>query len=302
MPPSRSDLADFTYFLAIARHRSFRLAGLELGVSASALSHALKGLEGRLGVRLLNRTNRSVTLTAAGEELQAAITSPFEAIGTAVEGLNRYRDGPSGRVRINVVVDAAPLLLAPVMPKFAEQYPDIEVEIAANNHMVDVIDGGFDAGIRYGGTVPEDMVAQRLSADLRWVVAASPAYLERHGEPQTPDDLQNHQCIGVRIGDGSIYRWDFEGPAGEFTVRVPSKITVDETRAMLSLGLAGMGVMYGLEPVFAPYVATGELRIVLQDWATFGPGYHAYYSSRRQLPTGLRLLIDLIRQMQPLGL
>lgn len=302
MPARRSDLADFTYFLAIARHRSFRLAGLEVGVSASALSHALKGLEGRLGVRLLNRTNRSVTLTAAGEELQAAIAPPFDAIGEAVESLNRYRDGPSGRIRLNVVVDAAPLLLAPVMPIFAERYPDIEVEIAASNHMVDVIDGGFDAGIRYGGTVPEDMVAQRLSADFRWVVAATPAYLDRHGTPTTPADLHQHRCIGIRIGDGSVYRWDFEGPAGEFAVRVPGRIVVDETRMMLSLGLAGMGIIYGLEPVIAPHCATGELRIVLEDWATFGPGYHVYYSSRRQVPTGLRLLIDLIRQMRPLGL
>ena len=302
MAVGRSDLADFTYFLAIAKHRSFRLAGLELGVSASALSHALKGLESRLGVRLLNRTNRSVTLTAAGEKLRDAITQPFETIGQAVDDLNAFRDAPTGRIRLNVVVDAAPLLLAPVLPAFVERYPDIEIDIVASNRMLDVVNEGFDAGIRYGGTVPEDMVAQRLSADLRWVVAASPAYLNRFGAPATPDDLPHHRCIGVRLGDDHIYRWEFEGPDGEFAVGIPSKVTIDETRAMLSAGLSGVGLMFGLEQIFAPHLATGDLRLILESWSTMGPGYHIYYPSRRQLPTGLRLLIDLIREIRPLGL
>ena len=302
MAANRSDLADITYFLAIARHRSFRLAGLEVGVSASALSHALKGLEGRLGVRLLNRTNRSVTLTAAGEELRDAIIQPFTAIDRALEDLNRYRDAPTGRIRLNVVADAVPLLFGSVLPLFAERFPDIEVDIVATNRMVDVVGSGFDAGIRYGGTVPEDMVAQRLSANLRWVVAASPAYLERYGVPAAPQDLQQHRCIGVRLGNGRIYHWEFEGPEGEFALPVHSKITVDDTQALLTLGLQGMGLIYGLEPAFAPYVARGQLNLVLEEWATQGPGYHIYYSSRHQVPTALRLLIELIREVRPLGL
>lgn len=302
MPTSRSDLADLTYFLAIARHRNFRLAGLELGVSASGLSHALKGLETRLGVRLLNRTNRSVTLTAAGEELRDAVTDPFGQIDQAVEGLNRYRDAPTGRIRLNVVAEAASLLLAPVMPVFTQRYPEIELHIAARDQMTDVIDGGFDAGIRYGGTVPEDMIAQRLSADLRWVVAGAPSYLDRAGTLQHPDDLQHHQCLGVRLGDDRIYRWEFEGPDGEFAVTVPDRIVLDDARAMVSMARLGTGLTYGLEPTFRPYVERGELRYVLEDWATFGPGYHIYYSSRRQVPTGLKLLVDLIRELRPLGL
>jgi DNA-binding transcriptional LysR family regulator len=301
MPVTRSDLADFGYFLAIARHRNFRLAGLELGVSASALSHALKGLESRLGVRLVHRTNRSVTLTDAGQELCGAISSPFDAIGQAVENLNRFRDVPTGRIRLNVPVDAAPLLLAPVLPVFSDRYPDIEVDIVASNRMLDVVDSGFDAGIRYGGTVPEDMVAQRLSAELRWVVAATPSYLERHGTPDRPEDLREHRCLRIRVGDGSLYRWEFQGPDGEFAVPVPGRITIDETRAMLALGLAGMGLMYGLEPIFAPLCARGELRLVLEDWSTTSPGYHIYYSSRRQVPAALRLLIETIRELRPLG-
>jgi DNA-binding transcriptional LysR family regulator len=298
----RSDFADLNYFLGIARHRNFRVAGLELGVSASALSHALKGLEQRLGVRLVNRTNRSVTLTAAGEELRDSISDPFDKIGQAVENLNNYRDAPTGHIRLNVIVDAAAMLLAPVLPIFAERYPEIELDIAARDQMVDVIEGGYDAGIRHGGTVPEDMIAQRLSADLRWVVAASPAYLERYGTPRTPEDLQHHLGLGVRLGDERIYRWEFEGPQGEFAVSVPSKIVVDEGRAMLALALAGTGLMYGTEPAFASYVQRGELKLVLEDWSTRGPGYYIYYSSRRQLPTGLRLLVELIREMRPLGL
>ena len=301
MTVTRSDLADFSYFLAIARHRNFRLAGLELGVSASALSHALKGLESRLGVRLIHRTNRSVTLTEAGEELRAAIATPFEAIGQAAEDLNRFRDAPTGRIRLSVPVDAAPLLLAPVLPVFMDRYPDIEVEIVASNRLLDVVESGFDAGIRYGGTVPEDMVEQRLSADLRWVVAAAPLYLDRHGAPECPEDLRVHRCLRVRIGDGSLYRWEFQGPDGEFAVPVPGRITIDETRAMLALGLAGLGLMYGLEPIFAPLCEKGDLRLVLEDWATTSPGYHVYYSSRRQVPAALRLLIETIRELRPLG-
>lgn len=300
MPTSRSDLADLTYFLAIARHRNFRLAGLELGVSASGLSHALKGLESRLGVRLLNRTNRSVTLTAAGQELRDAVSDPFGRIDQAVEALNRYRDAPTGRIRLNVVAEAASLLLAPVMPVFIARYPDIEVHIAARDQMVDITDGGFDAGIRYGGTVPEDMIAQRLSSDLRWVVAAAPSYLDNAGTPQHPEELVEHQCLGVRLGDDRIYRWEFEGPSGEFAITVPDRIVLDDARAMLSMARFGTGLTYGLERTFRPFVERGELRYVLEQWATTGPGFYVYYSSRRQVPTALKLLIELIRELSPL--
>lgn len=189
MQLSRTDLADFSYFLAIARHRNFRRAGLELGVSASALSHSLKGLEARLGVRLLNRTSRSVTLTAAGEELRAAIAAHFEAIGSAADVLNRHRDDPAGRIRLNVLEHAATVLLAPALPSFISRYPDIEVDVIVSNDMIDVVEAGADAGIRYGGTVPEDMVAQRLSPDMRWVATSAPIYFERSGTPMHPNDL-----------------------------------------------------------------------------------------------------------------
>lgn len=302
MPSSRPDFTEFTYFLAIARHQSFRRAGLELGISASALSHALKGLESRLGVRLLNRTNRSVTLTAAGEELQAAITDPFDQIAQAVEGLNRYRDAPTGRIRINVPVDAASLLIAPILATFVDRYPDIELDISLSNRLIDVIDGGFDAGIRYGGTVPEDMVAQRLSADIRWIVVGTPSYFERFGRPSHPDDLLEHRCLRFRLGDDSLYRWEFEKEGEELSVAVPGTLTFDDSRIILGALTGGAGLMYGPEPLLRDLLETGRVEEVLTDWSSPGPGFHIYYSSRRQVPTGLRLLIDLIREVRPLGL
>jgi DNA-binding transcriptional LysR family regulator len=302
MQLSRTDLADFSYFVAIAKHRSFRRAGLELGVSASALSHSLKGLETRLGVRLLNRTNRSVTLTAAGEELLAAIGAPFEAIGSAVEALNRYRDEPAGRIRLNVLEHASSLLLAPVLPIFVDRYPEIQLDVVVSNHLVDVIAEGADAGIRYGGTVPEDMIAQRLSSDIRWVVAGSPAYLERFGIPEHPRDLLAHKCLRIRLGNDILYHWEFERDGEELAIDVPGAITIDETQFALSLAAGGAALAYMPEPCVAPLVRQGALRIVLEHWAAMGSGFHIYYSGRRQLPTGLRLLIDLIREMHPLGL
>ncbi len=302
MPLNRTELADYSYFLAIARHRSFRRAGLDLGISASALSHALKGLEGRVGIRLLNRTNRSVTLTAAGEELLAAISRPFDEIEQAVDRLNRYRDTPTGRVRINVPVDAASLLIGPVLSHFIDRYPDVELDIALSNHLVDVTEGGFDAGIRYGGTVPEDMIAQRLSADINWVVAGSPAYLARFGIPSHPDELAAHRCLRFRIGDDSIYRWEFERGEEEITIAVPGSLIFDDSRAILAGAVSGAGLMYAPEPLIAPLVAEGSVRVVMEDWSSPGPGFYAYYSSRRQLPTGLRLLIELVRELKPLGL
>jgi DNA-binding transcriptional LysR family regulator len=302
MPVDRSDLADFTYFLAISKHRSFRRAGTELGVSASALSHSLKGLEARLGVRLLNRTNRSVTLTTAGEQLRDAISQPFDAIGHAVEALNNFRDTPSGRIRLNVMQDAVPLLLAPVMPTFVDRYPDVEIDLVVTNRMVDVIEEGFDAGIRYGGTVPQDMIASRLSADFRWVVAASLGYLERFGTPLHPDDLSNHRCLRLRLGNDRIYHWEFDKGREHIEIDVPGSITIDEAGAAMAFVRSGIGLLFVAEPIVAPLVGRGELKLVLEDWATPGPGFYLYHPSRRQIPTGLRLLSDLIRELRPMGL
>lgn len=301
MQLSRSDLADFAYFLAIARHGGFRRAAESMGVTTSALSHAITALEGRRGVRLLNRTTRSVTLTAAGEELRATIEAPMQAIGAAADTLDRYRDAPAGRVRINVLEDAVGLLLEPVMPTFVDRYPNVAIDIGVSNRLVDVIGSGFDAGIRYGGTVPEDMIAQRLSPDLRWMAAASPDYLARFGVPADPQDLRDHRCVGIRLGNDQVYQWEFERRGVEVAVTTPGPLTVDATHAALAFGLSGTGIVYATAPVLRPHLDSGALTPVLADWSTTGSGFHVYYSGRRHLPTGLRLLIDLIRELRPLA-
>lgn len=302
MPLHRTDLADFNTFLALARHRNFRRAGEELGVSASALSHALKGLEARMGVRLLNRTNRSVTLTAAGEELQAALAGPFAAIGEAVERLERLRELPAGRIRLNVPEHAASLLLAPVLPLFADRYPDIQVEVEVSNALQDVVGDGFDAGIRYGGTVPEDMIARRLSADILWGVASAPSYFARFGVPVHPHDLANHRCLRVRLGNGTFYRWEFEREGEVIALDVPGAITMSNTAFALDLIRQGAALAYMPVPCFAEAVARGELRTVLDEWRSPSEGFYIYYPGRRQVPVGLRLLVEMIREVQPLGL
>ncbi|MFT4089895.1 MAG: LysR family transcriptional regulator [Asticcacaulis sp.] len=302
MQSNRSDLADFSHFLAIARHRNFRKAALAQGVTASALSHSLKGLEARLGVRLVNRTNRSVTLTAAGEDMFAALSGPFDAIAVAVESLNRFRQAPTGRIRLNVMEDASTLLLAPTLPVFVERYPDIEIDVSVTNQMVDVIGSGFDAGIRYGGTVPDDLVARRLSADIRWVLVASPDYLDKFGTPETPVDLMKHRCLRVRLGNDTIYHWEMEKRDQAVAIDVPGPLTIDNTEFALDLATRGVALAYVPEPRVRTLVQQGALVHVLDDWAPMGEGFHMYYSGRNLVPTGLRLLIDLIRELKPLGL
>ena len=301
MQLSRTNLADIIYFLAIARHRSFSRAGLEVGISASALSHAMKGFEARLGVRLLNRTTRSVTLTAAGEELQELISAPVNDIGQALEALNRLRDEPAGRIRLNVLSDGAELLLGPVLPVFIERYPGIEIDLTVTNKMIDVIGDGHDAGIRYGGTVPRDMIAQRLSPDIRWSVVGTPAYFERFGIPQHPEDLKDHRCLRLRLGNARLYQWEFIQGGKKLEIDVPGAITLDETRIGVALTTRGAGLMYVPEAIIAPHIESGAVISVLQDWAYSDPGFHIYYSSFRQLPVGLRLLIDLVRELEPMG-
>lgn len=300
MQLSRTNLADFVYFLAVARHLSFSKAGPTIGISPSALSHAIKALEARLGVRLLNRTTRNVTLTAAGEELYELISKPIAQIDQAVEVLNRYRDQPAGKLRLNVFSDAALLILAPVLSEYGRRFPGIEVEMCNSNAMLDLVEGGFDAGIRYGANVPDGMVAHRISPDLRWVVVGSPSYLEEHGVPGHPSDLVSHRCLRFKIGSGRIYEWEFEKEGHELSVAVPGSIIIDESRVAVAMAVQGAALAYLCEPVVKPLIKSGELQHVLRDWTSSGPGFYIYYSSFRQQSSALRLLIELIREISPL--
>lgn len=292
---SRHDLADLSAFAAICRRGSFRLAATELGVSTSALSHALRNLEDRLGVKLLNRTTRSVAPTEAGSRLAAQLDQSFGEIGEALSELDRYRSAPLGGLRINVPRDASRLLLSPVLARYLEDCPGVKIEVVVDNNMVDIVKAGFDAGIRFGDTVPQDMVCTPLTPPLRWVVVGAPAYLGRHGTPKTPEDLLRHACIRLRLGDQTMYRWELGQPPHAHAIDVPGALIVNETDMALDAALDGIGLAYCLERYAEPHLRAGRLRRVLDDWAPAGAPLVMYYPSRRQLAPALSRLIEAIR-------
>ncbi|MFQ2601397.1 LysR family transcriptional regulator [Aeromonas caviae] len=293
---SRADLADLNSFLVVHRLCSFTQAAIELGITTSALSHAMRNLEARLGVRLLNRTSRTVSPTEAGENLAKRLEIGFLEIGGALADVNRHRDRPVGRLRLNVLQDGARLMLAKSLPKFLHNYPDIEVEVAVDDHMVDIVAAGFDAGIRFGGTVPEDFVAIKIGPPLRWVAVASPRYLHRSAPLNVPEDLKAHNCIQIRTGQGVIYRWDFEKDGERRTIEVPGQLCVNETTLGIEIAVASGGITYCLEDRVREHLHHGELQVVLPDWTPIEPAFHIYYPGHRQVPPGLRELIEILRQ------
>ncbi|ASK96812.1 LysR family transcriptional regulator [Xanthomonas campestris pv. merremiae] len=291
----KTDLSDLDAFVAIARAGGFRRAAMLRGVSGSALSHTMRGLEERLGVRLFHRTNRSISLTAAGEMLLTELEPRFLGISDAVERLAHFRERPAGRVRVTTLADASRLVIAPKLPGFMAAYPDIEVEIDVNDHFVDMVAQGFDVGIRYGGTVPEDMIASRLTEDLDWIVVGSPAYLDAHGRPRRPDDLMLHQCIRIRTGREVILPWELGSKDIEVVVNVPGLLTVGDSELSIQMAIAGRGLFYCLKRRVQAELDSGALEWVLQDWISPGPGFHAYYVSHRQVPSALRAFVDFMR-------
>lgn len=292
---SRSDLGDLKVFMELARHGGFRKAALEMDVSASALSHALRGLETRLGVRLINRNARSVTLTQAGEELLVQLETGFEAIGAGVEALNRYRASPAGRLRINVLSDAARLLLGPVIARYSAEHPDVDLEVVVQDAMVDIVGEGFDAGIRFGNRVPEDMIAMPLGAPLLWVMVASPAYLETAGEPESPEELARHRCIGMRTGTGAMYHWELGAGKAARTLNLSWSAVVDESALAIDIARNNGGIAYCLRERVTDLIEADQLREVLPRWSSPGEAFHIYYPSRRQQPEALRRFITMIR-------
>lgn len=292
---SRTELADLNVFAAVARHRSFRRAAAELGLSTSTLSHAVKALEARLGVRLLNRTSRTVVPTAAGAAFLERLDDGFRQIGEALETLNQFRETPAGRLRINLFRDAARLLFTPIMADYGRAYPDMRLELAFDEAMLDVVAAGYDAGVRYGGSVPEDMIAVRLSPELKWITAAAPSYLAGAAAPRTPDDLASHRCIGLRLGGGGLYRWEFSRDGADLRVEAPAALTVSDLDLGIEAAVAGAGLVYCLEARVADHLGAGRLVAVLPDWAPMGAPIVMYYPSRRHAHAGLRGLIDMAR-------
>lgn len=292
---TRTDLGDLNLFRATAAAGGFRRAAINLDISPSALSHAVRGLEARLGVRLLNRTTRSITLTQAGRELLARLEVSFGALEQGLEDLNRFRERPSGQLRINVLTDAARLLLGPALPGFVEVYPEIDLEIVVQDDFIDIVAEGFDAGIRFGGRVPDDMIAVPIGVDLRWITVASPLYLSRHPAPDHPSDLAQHRCIGMRMGTGAIYRWELERGIETIQLATDWSILVSEAALAIDLAEAGGGIAYCLERRVRQQLASGALQEVLPEWSSFGPAFQIYYPDRRQLPQALRALIDHLK-------
>jgi DNA-binding transcriptional LysR family regulator len=289
---ARVHSSDLAGFLAIAKHRSFKAASVELGVTPSALSHALRGVEERLGLRLLNRTTRSVALTEAGERLFARISPAFRDIDDALEDLNSFRGKPAGTLRINSARQSARLVLIPLITKFLKAYPDIRVDLATNDALVDVVSAGFDAGVRFGETIAADMIAVPIGPRHRFAVVGSPGYFKIHKPPVTPHDLRNLPCIRYRFSSGAMYRWEFERGGVELDIEVDGPLTLGDQDLMLDAAFDGAGLAYVFEAQAEKLIAKRKLVRVLADWCPAYPGFFLYYPSRRQVPAALRAFID----------
>ncbi len=287
---------DVIAFVAVARERSFTRAAARLGVSQSALSHTIRGLEARLGLRLLARTTRSVAPTEAGERLLRAVGPRFDEIGQALDQLSELREKPSGLVRITAAEHAAQFVLWPAVARLLPEYPDIEVEIVVDQGLTDIVAERCDAGIRLGEQVAKDMIAVSIGPDMRMAVVGSPAYFAAHPPPRTPADLTEHNCVNLRLPTyGGLYAWEFEKDGREIKARVEGQLAVNFNPLRLAAALAGVGLAIGLEGEFAPNVERGELIRVLEDWCPPFPGYHLYYPSRRQPTPAFAVLLEALR-------
>ena len=292
----RENINDLLAFIAVARERSFTRAAAQIGVSQSALSHAIRGLEARLGLRLLTRTTRSVSATEAGERLLRTAGPRFEEIEAELAALSEFRDKPAGTIRITASEHAAKGILWPKLAAFLPQYPDINIEICADNSLTNIVAERYDAGVRLGEQVAKDMIAVRIAPDMRMAVVGAPAYFAKHPPPKTPQDLVHHNCINLRLPTyGGLYAWEFEKDDDELKVRVEGQLVFNSSSMTLEATLAGCGLAYLPEDLVQPHLATKRLKRVLKDWCEPFPGYHLYYPSRRQSSPAFVLLVDALR-------
>jgi len=288
--------ADLSIFLCIAEHLNFSKAAIALGVSPSALSHALRALETRLDVRLFNRTTRSVALTEAGERLYARLKPAFRDIADALEDLNSLRDKPSGTLRISAGRAAAQLVLLPLASRFLAAYPDITLEIVSDDALVDIVSAGFDAGVRFGERLEADMISLAIGPYLRSVVVAAPAFFTRYPQPQRPQDLRGLPCIRHRFPSGAFYRWEFERGGIALEIDVEGPLVLGDVGLMVDPALRGVGLAYVFEDMVREELADGRLVQVLADWCPYYPGLHLYYPSRRQVPAALKAFVEFARE------
>ena len=290
-----TDLSELAAFDAVARHRSFRRASEERGVTASAISHAVSSLEARVGVRLLNRTTRSVALTDAGAMLFANLGPAFGDIGSALDGLNQFRDTPFGKVRINAPNSVAPFVLGPVIGPLIAANPNLELEIVATDRLVDIVEEGFDAGIRLGESLREGMTAVKIKPRLKLAVVGSPAYFEKRKIPRTPADLTDHVCIRNMYPSSVTYPWSFSRHGEEIDIEVRGPLALHDHELMIEAALAGVALAYVWEDRAGPYVVSGRLVACLEDWIVPEDWLYLYYPTRKYLSAGLRAVIEALR-------
>ena len=292
----RGNLDDLLAFMAVAREGSFTKAAAKLGVSQSALSYTIKELEARLKLRLLTRTTRSVSPTAAGERLLRNVGPRLEEIEAELAALGELREKPAGTIRITTLEFAADSILVPKLAKLLRAYPDIKVEIVIDYGLTDIVAQRYDAGVRNGEQVAKDMIAVRIGPDARMAVVGAPSYFKGRAEPKKPQDLIGHNCINLRLPThGGLYAWEFEKGNRELKVRVEGQFTFNSTGPMLNAAVAGLGLAYVPEGLVQPHIAKGRLTRVLADWCPPYPGYHLYYPSRRQPSAAFALLVDALR-------
>jgi DNA-binding transcriptional LysR family regulator len=291
-----TQFAELSAFVAVAEHRSFTKAAAHLGISPSTLSQTIRSFEDRLGVRLLNRTTRSVALTEVGERLLADAQPVLDGVDKAIEAVNSFRDKPIGTLRLNMPRVAALGFVGPMLPKFLAKFPDIKLEVSTDDTHSDIVSGRFDAGIRIGERIAKDMIAVRLLDEFRVMAVASPAYLARYPRPETPEDLHAHNCVRLRWDwDGSIQSWVFENAGRRLEVPVDGSLLLNDMHLVISAVLDGVGVGYISEPLIPKQLADGLLVPLLGDWSGHISGVFLYYPSRRQMPGPLRAFIDFMR-------
>jgi DNA-binding transcriptional LysR family regulator len=292
----RKNLNELLAFVAVAKERSFTRAAAKLEVSQSALSHTVRGLESRLGLRLLTRTTRSVAPTEAGDRLLRTVGPRFEEIEAELEALTALREKPAGTIRIVSGDHAAHSILWPKLAKLLLKYPDIKVELTVDNGLTDIVAERYDAGVRFGEQVAKDMIAVRIGPDVSFAVIGARSYFAKRRPPKTPQDLIGHTCINMRLPTfGGFYAWDFERGGRELKVRVEGQLVFNSAFQVLNAALAGFGLAYVPEDLAQPYFAKGRLKRVLQDWCPPWPGYHLYYPSRRQSSPAFALLVEALR-------
>ena len=291
---NKPTLADMTAFAAIVAHRSFRKASDELGLSPSSLSHMMRTLEANLGVRLLHRTTRSLSPTESGARLIGRLLPILQDFDLALAEVDSARGRPSGILRINASEVAARLLLRSVVPAFLARYPHVSLDLVTEGRLIDIVAEGFDAGVRLGEAVPQDMIAVRFGGEVRFVAVASPAYLASHKPIRTPDDLAEHNCIRFRLASGKLYRWEFARDGRELSMDVPGTLTLDHMELMMDAASAGLGIAYVSDRSAQPHIEQGTLVAVLDDWCPWIPGLFLYYPGHRHVPPMLRAFIDVL--------